>query len=102
LCGGIRSLDVEIEAIQRQCAAHLPRRDGMSASASNADLSDALSRLQLAQASVRELNDSHQAILRRSRVTVVALLNSIRTFEGDYQPVAALQVLQKTLGEDRV
>ena len=102
LCEGIRSLDVDIENIQYQCAAHLRLRDVLPPSESDADLSDALARLHQAQASVKELNDAHQAILRRSRVTVTALLNSIRTFEGDYQPVALQQSAQKTLGGERV
>lgn len=87
LCLDIRSLDGDLDRIQRQCAAHLKppsSTTGKLAGASvNSNLSprlqETLHRLHDAQAKVKQLNDAHQALLRRSRRTIGALLNTYRT-----------------------
>ncbi len=94
LCDGIRALDDEIEKIQYQCAAHLRLRGDGLLEEDNVELTDALTRLHRAQSNVKELNDSHQAVLRRSKLTISALLNSIRVFEGSYQQAALMQNAQ--------
>ena len=95
LCREIKSLDEQVERLQYQCAAHLRLRGGQTADDSHAKLEDALRRLHQAQANVKQLNDVHQAVLRRSQRTIVALLHSLRTFEGTYQEAALLQTAQR-------
>ena len=95
LCREIKNLDEQVERLQYQCAAHLRLRGGQTADDSHAKLEDALQRLHQAQASVKQMNDVHQAILRRSQRTVVALLHSLRTFEGTYQEAALLQTAKR-------
>jgi len=95
LCREIKSLDEQVERLQYQCAAHLRLRGGQTTDDSQAKLGDALQRLHQAQAKVKQLNDVHQAILRRSQRTIVALLHSFRTFEGSYQEAALLQTAKR-------
>ena len=88
LCTEIRSLDVQLDRVQRQYVTHATIAPAQSAS-SPAD-SDAtrrretLDRLARVQASVKQLNQEHQALLRRSRRTVSALLNSYHSFALTY------------------
>jgi len=89
ICSNIEKLDEQIERIQYQCAAHLRMHGGTATLANAAELEDVLHRLHQAQARVKELNTAHQALLKRSRRTVTALLNSLHSFEGTYKDVAA-------------
>jgi FlgN protein len=96
ICGNIEKLDEQIERIQYQCAAHLRMHAGEETLANTTELEDALHRLHQAQARVKELNASHQTLLKRSRRTVTALLNSLHTFEGTYQKDAIPQAAHFT------
>lgn len=102
LCQGIRALDDEIEKIQYQCAAHLRLRGEGLFEEENDQVADALHRLHRAQADVKKLNASHQAVLRRSSVTISALLNSIRLFEGTYQQAARSQTARQLIPREQV
>jgi hypothetical protein len=91
ICGNIEKLDEQIERLQYQCAAHLRMHGGVEPLANTAELEEVLHRLHQAQARVKELNAAHQALLKRSRRTVTALLNSLHTFEGTYRKTAVQQ-----------
>jgi hypothetical protein len=88
LCVEIRSVDVRIDQVQRQCAAQLhpvpgePPTDAVRHDRRR--MRETLTRLQEVQASVQRLNDAHQLLLRRSRRTVNALLNSYHSFAMTY------------------
>ena len=88
LCVDIRSLDVQIDRVQRQCAVQLsvPPEKSLTSGSTLDDqrLRETVLRLRSTQARVQQLNDSHQALLRRSRRTVGALLNSIHSFAMTY------------------
>lgn len=88
LCNEIRLLDTQLDRVQRQCTAHLGGVAGqMLASATDSEITrrrETLNRLARVQASVKQLNKEHQALLRRSRRTVSALLNSYRSFALTY------------------
>jgi hypothetical protein len=94
LCADIRSLDASIDRVQNQCATQLGAA-GQSAPATSPNdtirMHNTLSRLREAQISVKHLNDAHQHLLRRSRRTVLALLNSYRTFALTYSDPASAQ-----------
>jgi broad specificity phosphatase PhoE len=83
LCADIRLLDAQLNRIQRQCAAHAhaglaaPNADGIR-------YRETLDRLKSAQAAVKRLNDEHRVLLRRSRRTINALLNSYHCFALTY------------------
>lgn len=90
LCREIRTLDGELDRVQKQCGAHIKAdSNGASANAS-AENSEArrcretLERLTRVQTKVKQLNQEHKALLRRSRRTVNALLNSYHTFAMTY------------------
>lgn len=91
ICANIEKLDEQIERLQYQCAAHLRMHGGVEPLANTAELEDVLHRLHQAQARVKELNAAHHALLKRSRRTVTALLNSLHTFEGTYKRTAVQQ-----------
>ena len=87
LCDEIRSLDAGLDRMQNRCARQASLGAASvsipaSAAAAN-ELQRAASRLREAQARVKVLNESHQALLRRSRRTVNALLRSYHTFAMD-------------------
>jgi uncharacterized membrane protein YccC len=92
ICTNIQKLDDQIERLQYQCAAHLRLHGGVEPLADTSELEEVLYRLHQAQAQVKELNAAHQALLKRSRRTVTALLNSLHTFEGTYKEAAAKQL----------
>ena len=88
LCAEIRSLDVQLDRVQLQCSAHLgltspqiPEAPSDSAFIRRRETLDRLSRV---QANVKQLNNEHQSLLRRSRRTVNALLNSYHSFAMTY------------------
>lgn len=84
LCGEIGSLDSHIV----QCAAHLSAAPDKSATETpdhdKRRLRESLDRLHQAEIRVKQLNDAHQILLRRSRRTVGALLNSYQSFALTY------------------
>lgn len=89
LCTQIRNLDVQLDRVQSQCSAHLaaPAKRLSGSSVVDPDSTrrlETLDRLSRVQASVKQLNDEHQVLLRRSRRTVSALLNSYHSFSMTY------------------
>jgi hypothetical protein len=95
LCVEIRSLDTSVDRLRLQCAAQLgaspdrpatetPNRD-------NRRLRETLDRLHTAQVRVKQQNDAHQILLRRSRRTVSALLNSYHSFALTYSDPCSIR-----------
>jgi hypothetical protein len=94
LCGEVRSLDANIDQVQRHRATQISAsRESAQTASQPGDLRvrETLDRLRAAQVSVKRLNDAHQHLLRRSRRTVWALLNSYRTFAMTYSDPAAVR-----------
>jgi hypothetical protein len=95
LCGEIRSLDALIDQLQLQCAAHLSVGPDKFATDTptpdNRRLHETLDRLHKAQVRVKQLNDAHQILLRRSRRTVGALLNSYHSFALTYSDPSSVR-----------
>jgi hypothetical protein len=83
LCLEIHALGPQLDRVQRQCASQL-RGSSSSQGASSEIISGAIQRLQKIQETVKALNNAHQALLRRSRRTVGALLNSYHSFAMTY------------------
>jgi hypothetical protein len=99
LCADIRALDAHIDQAQRHCATRLAAACDSTPAAPQPDslhMRDTLARLRKAQISVKHLNDAHQHLLRRSRRTIFALLNSYRTFALTYSDPASSRT---TIGE---
>jgi FlgN protein len=86
ICMEIRSLDAHIDQVQQQCAAQLSvnGNGGSGGNSDSARIREAVARLSEVQNSVRRLNEAHQVLLRRSRRTVTALLNSYNSFAMTY------------------
>lgn len=88
LCTQIRLLDTQLDRVQRQCSSHIGGVSGkVFGSAQDSEITrrrETLNRLACVQASVKRLNEEHQALLRRSRRTVSALLNSYHSFALTY------------------
>ncbi len=78
LCGEIRSLDRVLDALQRKWAA------GMAARGESGRIDRLLERVAEAQAEVRQLNQRHAALVRRSRRTLDAMLNFLRSTAPTY------------------
>ncbi|HTQ60235.1 MAG TPA: hypothetical protein VMI32_08430 [Candidatus Solibacter sp.] len=95
LCNQIRSLDVQLDRVQRLCVAHIGAPSIQPAAAISDEFAvrrrAILVRLSRVQATVKQLNDEHQALLRRSRRTVSALLNSYQTFAMTYSKPSQLR-----------
>lgn len=93
LCSDISALDSEIDRLQRQCAARLASspapRNAPPASPESSRMRETLARLRAVQSDVQRLNSAHQALLKRSRRTVSALLNSYHSFSMTYADPAA-------------
>jgi len=88
LCIQIASLNTEIRrtcllASSQRAAGNLPQL-----------LQDARNRLQ-------SRNREHQALLQRSRRTVNAMLNGLRSFEGDYAAEALQQTISGAVLQER-
>lgn len=99
LCADIRALDEQIDQVQRHCATHLEAAAPGSPTAPDPDalrLRDTATRLSQIQSTVKQLNGAHQVLLRRSRRTVGALLNSYHSFAMTYFDPSAPRV---TAGE---
>jgi hypothetical protein len=92
LCLEIHALGPQLDRVQRQCASQLrgsSSSQGVAlASTSSEKIFGAIQRLQKIQETVKHLNDAHQALLRRSRRTVGALLNSYHSFAMTYSDPA--------------
>ncbi len=88
LCTQIRSLNTQLDRVQRQCVKNIATSSdsdiGPSMDADSTRRRETLDRLSRVQASVKQLNEEHQALLRRSRLTVSALLNSYHSFALTY------------------
>lgn len=95
LCNDIRSLDAQLDRVQRQCATQLriPRETLLAPGAHSGAqrLQEILTRLHAAQSTVRQLNEAHQLLLRRSRRTVTALLHSMHSFAMIYSDPSAVR-----------
>ena len=95
LCVEIRSLDTYVDPRQLPGAAQpIASQDKSPTEAPNQDsrrLRETLDRLHQVQVQVKELNDAHQLLLRRSRHTVGALLNSYHSFALTYSDPASLR-----------
>ena len=90
LCADVRALDGQIDRVQRQCKVHLASSGAVNAPDPEARrLQETAARLSKIQSTVRQLNDAHQMLLRRSRRTASALLNSYQSFAGTYADPAA-------------
>ena len=83
LCAEIHSLDTHLDRVQQQCVTHAVA-PAPASNPNSARCREILARLAQAQATVKRLNDEHRALLRRSRRTVHALLNSYRSFAMTY------------------
>lgn len=75
LCHEIRSLDRGLDDLQRKCSVGL---------APGSDSSALLARMAEAQAEVRTLNRKHAALVRRSRRTLEAMMNFLRSTSPTY------------------
>ena len=93
LCAEISALDSQIDVVQRHCAEQiaLPSTNKISPATTpeNSPMRQTLARLQAVQSSVKQLNEAHKILLRRSRRTVRALLNSYHTFAVTYADPSA-------------
>jgi hypothetical protein len=80
LCGQIRTLDAEVDIVQRRCA-------GLGQAGGKIEeerMRPVIERLARTQAEVQALNHSHEELLRKSRRTVNVLLNSFSAFAMTY------------------
>jgi len=88
LCAEIRNLDTQLDRVQQHCQAHLsavtPTGSNSSPDPTRLRLRETISRLTEIQATVKRRNEAHQLLLRRSRRTVGALLNSYHSFAMTY------------------
>jgi hypothetical protein len=91
LCNQIRTVDTELDRVQAQCAAYLGMTGATAPGIPGPDMSrlrDTLTRLNQVQSTVKQLNDAHCMLLRRSRRTASALLNSYHSFAELYSDPA--------------
>ena len=91
LCIRIRSVDSELDRVQRRCATLLSFASP-SHGLSNSDIQrfrDIAGRLNAVQSTVKKLNTTHQILLRRSRRTANALLSSYQSFAETYSDPSA-------------
>jgi FlgN protein len=97
LCTEIRALDLQLDRVQQQCTAHLGPASLQAAGAppdpAFVRCRETLDRLTRVQATVKQLNNEHQALLRRSRRTVNALLNSYHSFAITYSNPVEVPVI---------
>lgn len=92
LCGEIRALDPHIDRLQKRCAARISEASAPAdapQSPESVRMRETLQTLRDAQCRLRRLAAEHQALLRRSRRTVGALLNSYQTFAETYADPAS-------------
>lgn len=87
LCGDIHALDEQIDQVQRYCTTQLDAVVPHSRNEPDPDalrLRETAARLSEIQSTVKQLNAAHKILLRRSRRTVGALLNSYHSFAMTY------------------
>jgi hypothetical protein len=94
VCVNIQALDAQIDRIQRDCAANMGLTAPSTAlvpilESGSLRLRETLARLDQVQSMVKKLNTEHQLLLRRSRRTVCALLNSYHSFALTYSEPGA-------------
>jgi hypothetical protein len=102
-CGQIRALDQDITAAQVRCArlAGVPCVSDAIRWPDAAALEPALAaRLQAAQSQLQQLNNAHQALLRRSQRTVQVLVNLFQSHAPTY--AAPMGPASGNLCEERV
>ena len=101
-CKQIQSLDAEITRAQVRCAEASRAKPRANAifwpgspnedAATSERIRTTMERVAAAQSELRRLNDAHQAMLRRSRRTVNALLNLFQSYAPTYSEPASLPV----------
>ncbi len=87
LCRQVGALDRQLDKLQEQCVTSLRTSTGRSGSEREvvaARLVETGERMKSAQGRVKQLNATHQELLRRCRRTTGALLNLYSTFEATY------------------
>ncbi|HTT34027.1 MAG TPA: flagellar export chaperone FlgN [Methylomirabilota bacterium] len=84
LCAAIRSLGPELDRVQQHCKAQLSLAPQTGSDSGRLRLRETIARLNEIQSTVKRLNEAHQLLLRRSRRTVGALLNSYHSFAMTY------------------
>ncbi|MGA2420784.1 MAG: flagellar export chaperone FlgN [Candidatus Acidiferrum sp.] len=97
LCRQVGALDGQLDKLQEQCATSLRasalagnagvpggKEREMLAKQPSTQLEETRERMKSAQGRVKQLNASHQELLRRCRRTTNALLNSYATFANTY------------------
>jgi outer membrane murein-binding lipoprotein Lpp len=94
LCVNIQTLDAQIDRIQTDCATNMGLTAATAAltpilDSGSVRLRETLARLNQVQSVVKKLNAEHQLLLRRSRRTVCALLNSYHSFALTYSEPGA-------------
>jgi hypothetical protein len=109
-CGQIRALDHDISQAQVQCArlAGVPSASAEirwpappgSAPALAEKIHETMRRVAAAQGKLQQLNNAHQAMLRRSRRTVHVLLNLFQSHAPTY--AAQIAPANGTICEERV
>lgn len=96
LCVEIRSIDARIDVVQRQCATQLGAQSaGAALAPDSVRLRETMDRLNRTQISVKQLNEQHRALLRRSRRTIGALLNSLQGFALTYSNPSTSRALAR-------
>jgi len=85
LCQEIIKLDPGMLLVRQKCAVEMSLPGPRESREWDEKLRSALERSRVAGESVKRENECHQAVVRRSKRTVTALLNSFQTFEGNYE-----------------
>lgn len=92
LCVEIRSLDGQIDRVQKCCASRIAESSASVHAPQTPEslrIRETMQALQKSQSRLRQLTAEHQALLQRSRRTVGALLNSYLSFSETYADPAA-------------
>jgi len=103
LCQQVGALDGQLDKLQEHCASSLQASAGKSGATGDGQagnerealverLAETRERMKSAQGRVKQLNATHQELLRRCRRTAGALQNLYGTFEATYaEPMHARQ-----------
>lgn len=95
LCQDLHRVDVQIDGCQKDRAKQTALAENKMLAANlkpdDLRLEETLTRLYQVQVAVKKLNSEHQALLRRSRRTVAALLNSYHSFATIYSVPTAMR-----------
>jgi predicted nucleic acid-binding Zn-ribbon protein len=90
LCEQVSALDGQLSGFAQQCMSTLPSEDAnqlqgkMENAGARTRLAEIRAKMQAIQNRVKELNATHQLLLRRCRRTAGALLNMYAKFEVTY------------------